>query len=152
MTDIGLQINGAPLVAVTASIVSAYLSGNRVTPGGVIALIEDVHASLLKTVKEEAPREVQLVPAVPINRSVFNEYIICLEDGKKFKSLKRHLRASFGLTPEQYRKKWGLPHDYPMVAPNYSVARSRLARQTGLGRSAGAAWRKNTDVVHNAAE
>lgn len=119
----------------TAEIVSAYVSNNTVVAGELPALIEAV-SSALRTVeqKSEAPLQSELEPAVPIKKSVMPDYIICLEDGKKFKSLKRHLRTHFNLSPEEYREKWGLPFDYPMVAPNYAAARSALAKKMGLGR------------------
>ena len=100
-------------------------------------LIRDVHAALagLGSGRDTAVPEIKApVPAVPIRRSVFPDYIVCLEDGKKLKVLKRHLQASFGLTPQQYRERWGLPAEYPMVAPNYAATRSTLAKKTGLGR------------------
>jgi predicted transcriptional regulator len=122
------------LVELTAEIVSAYVSNNPVGAGEVSQLIGEVHAALQRVVARtpEEQRE-ELKPAVPIKRSVQPDYIICLEDGKKFKSLKRHIRTHYNLSPEEYRDKWGLPHDYPMVAPNYAAARSALAKQMGLG-------------------
>ena len=97
-------------------------------------MISDVYEALGKAAAKAAqPVKEDLKPAVPIKRSVTPDYIICLEDGKKFKSLKRHLRTHYNLTPEEYREKWGLPHDYPMVAPNYAAARSQLAKKMGLG-------------------
>ncbi len=122
-------------VALTAEIVSAYLSKNVMPVGEIPSLIQQVHAALLQLAGGrgengfDAPK-----PAVSPKRSVTAEYIVCLEDGKKFKSLKRHLRTQYKMTPEQYREKWGLPADYPMVAPNYAAARSRLAKQMGLGQ------------------
>ncbi len=122
------------LVELTANIVSAYVSKNAVTAADLPSLISDVHVALTKasTVVAGLDRE-DLRPAVNIKKSVTADYIICLEDGKKFKSLKRHLRTHYNLSPEEYREKWGLPHDYPMVAPNYAQARSRLAKKMGLG-------------------
>lgn len=122
------------LVALTAEIVSAYVSNNPVGAAELPGLIGDVHAALARasTGVEPAERE-DSKPAVAIKRSVTPDYIICLEDGKKFKSLKRHLRTHYKLTPDEYRAKWGLPHDYPMVAPNYAAARSQLAKKMGLG-------------------
>jgi predicted transcriptional regulator len=127
------------LVQLTADIVSAYVSNNKVGSDELGKLIEDVHAALQRapnaqTAPEPEPRE----PAVSIRRSVTPDYIVCLEDGKKFKSLKRHLQGEHGLTPDEYRAKWGLARDYPMVAPNYARARSDLAKSMGLGRKAGA--------------
>ncbi|PTM41499.1 MucR family transcriptional regulator [Bosea sp. 124] len=133
----------AELIALAADIVSAYVSNNSVTPADLTSLIANVHTALLKLGGEpEAPAAVPLVPAVPIRKSVTPDAIICLEDGKAFKSLRRHLSSKYGLTPEQYRTKWGLPADYPMVAPNYAEARSRMAKAIGLGRKAASATPK----------
>ncbi|MER9580947.1 MucR family transcriptional regulator [Mesorhizobium sp. M0276] len=123
------------IIELTADVVSAYVSNNPVPVGDLPALIGQVHAALKGTagsVSAEKPEA--LKPAVPIRKSVTPDYIICLEDGKKFKSLKRHLSTHYGLTPDDYRAKWGLPADYPMVAPNYATARSELAKTMGLGR------------------
>jgi predicted transcriptional regulator len=126
--------NNAELLDLTTSIVSAYVAHNNLPAGELTALIASTHAALAKLGGEpEAPAAAPLVPAVPIRKSVTPDAIICLEDGKAFKSLKRHL-SKFGLTPDQYRAKWGLPSDYPMVAPNYAEARSALAKAIGLGR------------------
>ena len=118
-----------------ADIVSAYVSHNSVRSADLPSLIHDVHQALLKVVSNaaEAPAEAPK-PAISVRKSVTPDYIICLEDGKKFKSLKRHLRTQYDMTPEQYREKWGLPADYPMVAPNYAKARSQLAKEMGLGQ------------------
>jgi predicted transcriptional regulator len=122
-------------IGLTAEIVSAYVSNNTVAPSDIPALINQVHGALLRVSSGEGPSSSEpLKPAVPIKRSISPDHIVCLEDGKKFKSLKRHLRSQYNLTPEQYREKWGLPHDYPMVAPNYAAARSHLAKQMGLGQ------------------
>lgn len=122
------------LVGLTAEIVSAYVSNNEVVASDLPALIQDIHQALSRATNNSAPVErEELRPAIPIKRSVTPDYIICLEDGKKFKSLKRHLRTHYNLSPEEYREKWGLPHDYPMVAPNYAAARSALAKKMGLG-------------------
>ena len=122
-------------IGLTAEIVSAYVSNNTVAQADIPALINQVHSALLKVSNAEAPASSEpLRPAVPVKRSINPDHLICLEDGKKFKSLKRHLRSQYDMTPEQYREKWGLPHDYPMVAPNYAAARSQLAKQMGLGQ------------------
>lgn len=122
------------LVQLTADIVSAYVSNNAVVASDLPALIGDVYAALNRASARVAePMREELKPAVAVKKSVHADYIICLEDGKKFKSLKRHLRTHYNLSPEEYREKWGLPHDYPMVAPNYAAARSQLAKQMGLG-------------------
>jgi predicted transcriptional regulator len=122
-------------IELTAGIVSAYVSNNSVSAAEIPALINQVHAALLRVSggQAELPAE-PLKPAVSVKKSITPDYIVCLEDGKKFKSLKRHLRTQYGLSPEQYREKWGLPADYPMVAPKYAEARSQLAKQMGLGQ------------------
>jgi predicted transcriptional regulator len=122
-------------IGLTAQIVSAYVGNNSVPSGDIPALINQVHSALqrVSTGQAEVSSE-PLKPAVPVKRSINPDYIVCLEDGKKFKSLKRHLRTQYDMTPEQYREKWGLALDYPMVAPNYAAARSQLAKQMGLGQ------------------
>jgi predicted transcriptional regulator len=125
------------LIELSTEIVSSYVSHNALSVADLPKLISDVHMALrsLRSNGAAAPAE-ELKPAVPVKKSVAPDYIICLEDGKKFKSLKRHLRTHYDLSPEEYREKWGLPADYPMVAPNYSATRSRLAKDNGLGRKA----------------
>jgi predicted transcriptional regulator len=119
----------------TASIVSAYLAKNAVPADEIPALISRVHASLMRVSSGAGEHSSEaLKPAVPVRKSITPEHLVCLEDGKKFKSLKRHLRTQYNMTPEQYREKWGLASDYPMVAPNYAAARSKLAKQMGLGQ------------------
>ena len=132
MTD---KISQNELLSLTTEIVASHVSNNSVAVGDLPQLIKLVYSSLATQGPEE-PKEQQEkpVPAVPIKRSVMPDYIVCLEDGKKFKSLKRHLRTQYNMTPEQYREKWGLPVDYPMVAPNYAKARSELAKEMGLGQ------------------
>src|ERR1700739_1423543 len=122
-------------IALSAKIVSAYVSNNSVAAGDLPGLINQVHSALTSVTSghSEAPSE-PLKPAVSVKRSITPDYIVCLEDGKKFKSLKRHLRTQYNMTPEAYREKWDLPPDYPMVAPNYAAARSQLAKQMGLGQ------------------
>jgi predicted transcriptional regulator len=124
-------------IEITADIVSAYVSNNSIAHADLPKLIADVHAALARLAKGEPAEEindVKQMPAVPVKKSVTPDYIISLEDGKRFKSLKRHLSTHYNMTPDQYREKWGLPADYPMVAPNYAQARSVLAKQTGLGQ------------------
>lgn len=136
-----MDINEAPtknddmLIELTADVVAAYVSNNPVPVGELPNLIADVHAALGRVggSTEQVPVDKQK-PAVNPKKSVHDDYIVCLEDGKKFKSLKRHLMTHYGLTPEQYREKWGLDPNYPMVAPNYAAARSQLAKKMGLGR------------------
>lgn len=129
--------SGVPnYIELTADIVSAYLANNTVSASEIPFLISDIHSALVKV---SAGQDIPVVfepakPAVPVKKSITNDFIICLEDGKKFKSLKRHLRTAYNMSPEQYREKWGLPQDYPMVAPNYAEARSKLAKQMGLGQ------------------
>ena len=119
----------------TASIVSADVKRNAVPSAELPALIEQVHTALVRVSSGHGEALGNaLRPAIPVKKSIASDYIICLEDGQRFKSLKRHLHTHHNLTPEQYREKWGLSHDYPMVAPNYAAARSRLAKQMGLGR------------------
>jgi predicted transcriptional regulator len=122
-------------IELTAQIVSAFVGNNSVPSTEIANLIGQVHAALKRVSggQMSAPAE-PVKPAVPVKRSIASDYIVCLEDGKKFKSLKRHLRSRYNMTPEQYREKWGLPADYPMVAPNYAAARSQLAKQMGLGQ------------------
>ncbi len=127
--------NNEQLIDLTADIVAAYVGNNPLQMGELPGLISQVHGALSGIAQADAKEpEVPLKPAVSIRKSVTPDYIICLEDGKKFKSLKRHLRTHYDLTPEQYREKWGLPSDYPMVAPSYAEARSRLAKEMGLGQ------------------
>jgi predicted transcriptional regulator len=122
------------LVGLTAEIVSAYVSKNSVQATDLPSLISDVHDALSRASGRggTSDRE-ELKPAVAVKKSVTPDYLICLEDGKKFKSLKRHLRTHYKLSPDEYRAKWHLPPDYPMVAPNYASARSQLAKKMGLG-------------------
>ncbi len=122
-------------IVLSAEIVSAYVSKNSVPAADLPSLLNSIHAALTKTAQgqKEEPKA-ELVPAVSVRKSVTPDAIICLEDGKSFKSLKRHLRTTYDMTPEQYRTKWNLPHDYPMVAPNYAKARSELAKTMGLGQ------------------
>jgi predicted transcriptional regulator len=131
------------VIEMTADIVSAYVGNNSVSAAELPTLIQSVHRALAGIssggeVVEAVPKE----PAVPIRRSITPDYLICLEDGRKFKSLKRHLRTKYNMSPEEYRAKWGLPKDYPMVAPNYAKARSDLAKQMGLGQGGRQAARK----------
>jgi predicted transcriptional regulator len=122
-------------IGLTAEIVAAYVGNNSVAAADIPALINQVHSALLRVTSGEAQSPAEpLKPAVPVKKSINPDFIVCLEDGKKFKSLKRHLRTQYNMTPEQYRENWGLPGDYPMVAPNYAAARSQLAKQMGLGQ------------------
>ena len=127
---------GSDFIELTADIVSAYVSNNSVPASELPALINEVHAALSRVVGGVAPVVTVEAPkpAIPVKKSITADYLICLEDGKKFKSLKRHLRTQYNMSPEQYREKWGLPPDYPMVAPNYAEARSQLAKKMGLGQ------------------
>ncbi len=122
-------------LALTADIVAAYVSHNTVAVGELPGLIAQVHAALMQIAGRQGEGGSEAMkPAVAVKKSVTPEFIVCLEDGKKFKSLKRHLRSQYNMSPEQYREKWNLPADYPMVAPNYAQARSRLAKEMGLGQ------------------
>jgi len=129
MADSSLQPD---VLGLTAQIVSAHVSNNSITPDALPALIQDVYRTLSGVGKDPVqPDKPQ--PAVPVKKSVFPDHIVCLEDGKKLKMLKRHLKTAYNMTPEQYRERWGLPPDYPMVAPNYARHRSSLAKKIGLG-------------------
>ena len=131
------------IIEMTADIVSAYVGNNSVVAGDRPALIQSVHRAL--STVSGAPEAVEVAPkepAVPVKRSITPDYLICLEDGRKFKSLKRHLRTKYNMSPEDYRAKWALPKDYPMVAPNYARARSDLAKQMGLGQGGRQATKK----------
>ena len=127
---------GDEALRMTTDIVASFVANNKVSSEELGDLIRTVHRTLAalsanaSEVLSERPK-----PAAPINKSIHNDYIICLEDGKKFKSLKRHLRTRYGMNPDEYRAKWGLPHDYPMVAPNYAKERSNLAKRMGLGQA-----------------
>lgn len=132
MTD---NYDKSAYIELAADVVSAYVSNNTIAVSEISGLINEVHGALVRLASgttEVVSADVK--PAVPVKKSIHNEYIICLEDGKKFKSLKRHLRTQYDMTPEQYREKWGLPADYPMVAPSYATARSALAKKMGLGQ------------------
>jgi predicted transcriptional regulator len=132
------QTTNPDLTELAAEIVSAYVSNNSVQVSDLSKLIGEVHRALTGShAGTVEPKQEPLTPAVNPKRSVHPDYIVCLEDGKKFKSLKRHLHTHYDLSPEQYREKWALPHDYPMVAPNYAQARSALAKKMGLGQKAG---------------
>jgi predicted transcriptional regulator len=129
----------------TADIVSAYVGRNKVSPQEIPNLIAEVHKAIVRAPQLAAkPAVDSKAPAVSIKQSAKKDYIVCLEDGQRFKSLKRHLRNEHDLTPEEYRAKWGLPRDYPMVAPSYSETRSNLARSMGLGRKSATAAKKNS--------
>jgi len=122
-------------IELTAEIVSAYVSNNTVPASEIPSLINQVYAALARVSGNSGDVAAEpLKPAISVKKSITPEHIVCLEDGKKFKSLKRHLRTQYNMTPEQYREKWGLGADYPMVAPNYAAARSQLAKQMGLGQ------------------
>lgn len=139
MNEMGSIDNGADLsdlLQLTSEIVSSHVSNNPVAQSDLPVLIKSVFDTLhdLSTEEPEEPIE-ELKPAVPIKKSVTDDYIVCLEDGKKLKMLKRHLKSAFNMTPEEYRKRWDLPADYPMVAPNYAAKRQELAKKIGLGRN-----------------
>lgn len=137
MEDINEQTlaDSSILVEMTAEVVSAYVSNNTVSAGDLPGLIDDVHYAFIRIGKgENEPQIPPQEPAVNPKKSVTRDYIICLEDGKKFKSLKRHLKSQYDMSPDEYREKWNLSPDYPMVAPSYSERRSKLARERGLGR------------------
>ena len=129
MTD---EAGGSDILALTAQIVSAHVANNSLSADAVPHLIQDIHRTLAALAHGAPPVEEQQ-PAVPIKKSVYPDHIICLEDGKKLKMLKRHIKTAYNMTPEQYREKWKLPPDYPMVAPTYAKHRSTLAKKIGLG-------------------
>ena len=134
------EMQTTELAELTSEIVASYVAKNSVRPGDLPALITSIYQTLGSLGQTGSPAPtVELKPAVPIKKSVTDEFIISLEDGRKFKSLKRHLTAEYGMTPSQYREKWGLPADYPMVAPAYAKQRSALAKSLGLGRKSSAA-------------
>lgn len=127
--------NDTDVVALASDIVAAYVANNSVPRTELPPLIADIHAAIERLRKGVAQEpEVKPTPAVPVRKSVTPDHIVCLDDGKKFKSLKRHLATHHGMTPDEYRQKWNLPRDYPMVAPAYAAARSSLAKSMGLGR------------------
>ena len=132
MTDTSAS---AGYIELTADIVSAYVSNNTVSAAEIPNLISQVHTALMRVSAGQSDAQPEpLKPAVSVKKSITPDFLICLEDGKKFKSLKRHLRTQYNMTPEAYREKWGLAPDYPMVAPNYAAARSQLAKEMGLGQ------------------
>ncbi len=139
------SIPKADLLRMATEVVASYVSNNAVGPDQLPELINSVHSTLMGVDGgASAAPEQPLKPAVPIRRSVQPDFIVCLEDGKKLKMLKRHLRTTYEMTPDEYRAKWGLPPDYPMVAPNYAAQRSAFAKKIGLGRGARGAGRKRS--------
>ena len=131
----GITLETASRSGLTAQVVAAYVSHNTIVAEKLPEFIAAVHGALVSAEKGSVePVKEELKPAVPIKKSVTPEYIICLEDGKKFRSLKRHLRTHYNLSPDEYRQKWGLPTDYPMVSPMYAASRSELAKNMGLGQ------------------
>lgn len=127
------EVDPTELLSLTAEIVAAHVGHNNVAMSELPQLIDNVYKTLSTVGREPDPAQDRPTPAVPIKKSVNPDYIVCLEDGKKLKMLKRHLKTAYDMTPEDYRERWGLPADYPMVAPNYARQRSRLAKQIGLG-------------------
>jgi predicted transcriptional regulator len=136
MIDMTDMTNGPnlDLITMTVDITSAYLNHNSVATAELPAVIESIHAALDKARRPDVPEAPALVPAVPVRASIKPDFLICLEDGKKLRMLKRYLRTQFGMTPQEYREKWGLPRDYPMVAPSYATHRATIAKTIGLGR------------------
>ncbi|WP_420419847.1 MucR family transcriptional regulator [Pacificispira sp.] len=128
------SVSSSDLLQLTSNIICAHVSNNSVPTTELSALIDQVYRTLEHIGATQEQESVGPIPAVPVKKSVHADYLICLEDGKKLKMLKRHLRTAFDMTPEQYRERWGLPPDYPMTAPNYSKQRSRFARESGLGQ------------------
>ncbi|WP_199553771.1 MucR family transcriptional regulator [Sandaracinobacteroides hominis] len=139
MTD---QVEHNDLLALTADIVSSHVANNSVAVNDLPQLIQNVYATLSGLSTPQKAPEVRPEPAVPVRQSIKPDYIVCLEDGKKLKMLKRHLMTAYGMTPDDYRAKWGLPADYPMVAPNYAESRRQLAKSIGLGTARSRATKK----------
>ncbi len=135
MFDAEQNAQGGLNVVFATGIVSAYVRNNTLHTAELPDLIRNVHAALMGLSRTAAAAPDPPKPAVPVKKSIYRDYLVCLEDGQKFKSLKRHLRSKYGMSPEEYRAKWGLPADYPMVAPGYSEKRSKLAKKMGLGRN-----------------
>lgn len=131
-----LPVDHEELMRMTTEIVASFLTHNSVPAESVPDMIKSVYATMKEISGEPVKPEPKAKPAVPVSRSVGDDYIVCLEDGKKLKMLKRYLRSQYDMSPEDYRRKWGLPADYPMVAPNYSKRRSEFAKEIGLGRGA----------------
>jgi predicted transcriptional regulator len=127
-------IDNEELLRMTTDIVASFLTHNSVPAESVPEMIKSVHATMKEISGGEAKPEPKAKPAVPVSKSVHDDYLVCLEDGKKLKMLKRYLRSQYDMSPEEYRRKWGLPSDYPMVAPSYSRRRSDFAKEIGLGR------------------
>jgi predicted transcriptional regulator len=130
MTD---KVNHKDLLMLTSDIVSSHLGSNQIASDEIPSLIQKIYRTLATIGSEPAASNDRPQPAVPIKKSVTPDYIVCLEDGKKLKMLKRHLKTAYNMSPDEYRERWGLPADYPMVAPNYAAQRSKLAKQSGLG-------------------
>jgi len=158
MDDQQTETGKPDVMSLTADIVSSFVSGNKLSVADLPSFIGQIHAALNLVARGKTEPEAQILePAVPIKSSVKPDYIVCLEDGKKFKSLKRHLRSSFNMTPDKYRAKWGLKYNYPMVAPAYSAKRSELAKSLGLGnlrqkaRSATSAAAKKSPTAKSSA-
>ncbi len=128
------QIDNEEILRMTTDIVASFLTHNSVPAENVPEMIKSVHATMKEISGDEPKPEPKAKPAVPVSKSVNDDYIVCLEDGKRLKMLKRYLRSQYDMSPEDYRRKWGLPADYPMVAPNYSKRRSEFAKEIGLGR------------------
>lgn len=137
MGDDDSKPKSSDILRMTADVVSAYVGNNTLPVGQVSEVIKSVYGSLSSLSGDSAAIPGNLKPAVPIRKSIAPDYVVCLEDGKKLKMLKRHLRTTYGLSPDEYRAKWGLPADYPMVAPNYAAQRSAFAKKIGLGRKPG---------------
>jgi predicted transcriptional regulator len=138
MTDTGRDKSNGDLLRMTAQVAAAYVGNNSLPASQLPEVIRTIYSSMSALDSGAPVAGLGAKPTVPIKKSIAPDYIICLEDGKKLKMLKRHLRTSYGMTPEEYRIKWGLPADYPMVAPNYAAQRSAFAKKIGLGRKPGA--------------
>ena len=129
------ELTGPQALDMTAKIIASYVSNNQISPDELLSLIKSVHKAVGEIALRQSPGLPQAKPAVPVSKSITDEFIICLEDGRKLKMLKRYLRSRYDLSPEEYRERWNLPKDYPMVAPDYARRRSDFAKEIGLGKS-----------------
>ena len=143
--DLANSVDQEEILRMTTDIVASFLTHNSIPSENVPELIKSIYGTMRSlSEKEEEKVETKQKPAVPVSKSVQDDYIVCLEDGKKLKMLKRYLRSQYDMSPEEYRRKWGLPADYPMVAPNYAKLSSKHAKQIGLGKKAPPAPKKKT--------
>jgi predicted transcriptional regulator len=152
MAEVSKGLDAAEILHLSTDIVAAFVSNNSVTVDKLPALLQDVHDAVRALAKGGTASAGSQEPAVPVKRSITPDYVICLEDGKKLKMLKRYLRTQYGLSPEDYRRKWALPADYPMVAPNYAKRRSEFAKEIGLGTTRLSAGRRSQPAKRKTAK